>query len=88
MMMDEILTKKIGDSALVAVLVIDNAVDAVPLAKALQRGGIGAIELTLRTPAALDALAKIKAEVPEITAGAGTILTPEQAKDAKDCGAA
>jgi 2-dehydro-3-deoxyphosphogluconate aldolase/(4S)-4-hydroxy-2-oxoglutarate aldolase len=88
MMMDEALTKRIGDSALVAVLVVDDAADAVPLAKALLRGGVGVIELTLRTQAALDALSKIKAEAPEITAGIGTILTPEQVKDAKGRGAA
>jgi 2-dehydro-3-deoxyphosphogluconate aldolase/(4S)-4-hydroxy-2-oxoglutarate aldolase len=88
MMMDEALTKKIYDSALVAVLVIDDAEDAVPLAKALLRGGITSIELTLRTPAAFDALSNIRAEAGEITAGIGTILTPEQARQAKERGAA
>jgi 2-dehydro-3-deoxyphosphogluconate aldolase/(4S)-4-hydroxy-2-oxoglutarate aldolase len=87
MMINETLTKKIGDAALIAVLVIDDAGDAVPLAKALLRGGISVIELTLRTPAALEALSKIKAEVPEIAAGIGTILTPDQVKQAKGRGA-
>ncbi|MDR2445064.1 MAG: bifunctional 4-hydroxy-2-oxoglutarate aldolase/2-dehydro-3-deoxy-phosphogluconate aldolase [Spirochaetaceae bacterium] len=87
MMMNETITKKIEISAIIAVLVIDDAADAVPLAKALLRGGVDAIELTLRTPAALDALLKIKAEVPGITAGIGTILTPVQVREAKEHGA-
>lgn len=86
--MNEAITKKIEEAAIVAVLVVDDAADAVPLAKALLRGGVDVIELTLRTPAAFDALSKIKAETPEITAGIGTILTPEQVKDAKGRGAA
>ncbi|MDR2795705.1 MAG: bifunctional 4-hydroxy-2-oxoglutarate aldolase/2-dehydro-3-deoxy-phosphogluconate aldolase [Spirochaetaceae bacterium] len=87
MMMDEAITKKIEKSALVAVLVLDDADNAIPLARALLRGGIGAVELTLRTPAAFDALSKLKAGVPEITAGIGTILTPRQVKEAKERGA-
>jgi 2-dehydro-3-deoxyphosphogluconate aldolase/(4S)-4-hydroxy-2-oxoglutarate aldolase len=87
-MMDETLTKKIGDAALIAVLVVDDAGDAVPLAKALLRGGVSVIELTLRTPAAFEALSNIKAGVPEIVAGIGTILTPEQLNQAKERGAA
>jgi 2-dehydro-3-deoxyphosphogluconate aldolase/(4S)-4-hydroxy-2-oxoglutarate aldolase len=87
MMMNETITKKIEVSALVAVLVVDDAANAVPLAKALLRGGVDVIELTLRTPAAFDALLKIKAEVPEITVGIGTILTPVQVREAKDYGA-
>jgi 2-dehydro-3-deoxyphosphogluconate aldolase/(4S)-4-hydroxy-2-oxoglutarate aldolase len=88
MLMNEELTSKLRAAALVAVLVVDDAENAVPLAAALLRGGIGAIELTLRTPAAFDALAKIKAEVPEITAGIGTILNAVQVKAAKERGAA
>jgi 2-dehydro-3-deoxyphosphogluconate aldolase/(4S)-4-hydroxy-2-oxoglutarate aldolase len=88
MIMDEALTKKIEAAALVAVLVIDDAGDAIPLAKALLRVGISVIELTLRTQAALEALSRIKSDVPEITAGIGTILTPEQVKQAKERGAA
>ncbi|MDO5113343.1 MAG: bifunctional 4-hydroxy-2-oxoglutarate aldolase/2-dehydro-3-deoxy-phosphogluconate aldolase [Planctomycetia bacterium] len=62
----------------VAVLVIDEAENTVPLAKTLLEGGIEAMELTLRTPAALDALARVRKEVPGMMAGVGTILTPEQ----------
>jgi 2-dehydro-3-deoxyphosphogluconate aldolase/(4S)-4-hydroxy-2-oxoglutarate aldolase len=60
---------------------------AVPIAEALLAGGLNVIELTLRTPAALDALQAICEEVPEIVAGVGTILTPEQARQVKEAGA-
>jgi 2-dehydro-3-deoxyphosphogluconate aldolase/(4S)-4-hydroxy-2-oxoglutarate aldolase len=69
------------------VVVVHRVADAVPIARALVAGGLPAIELTLRTPAALDAIAAIAAEVPEILVGAGTIVTPGQAKEAKDAGA-
>ncbi|GMO34932.1 MAG: 2-dehydro-3-deoxy-phosphogluconate aldolase [Termitinemataceae bacterium] len=88
MMMDEALAAQIGKSALVAVLVIDDAQNAVPLAKAILESGINALEITLRTPAALDAVTKIKAEVPQIIAGIGTILNKDQVNEAKKRGAA
>jgi 2-dehydro-3-deoxyphosphogluconate aldolase/(4S)-4-hydroxy-2-oxoglutarate aldolase len=69
------------------VVVVDDLADAVPLARALVAGGLPAIELTLRTPVALDAIAAIAAAVPEILVGAGTILTPGHAKQAADAGA-
>ncbi|MDO4858625.1 MAG: bifunctional 4-hydroxy-2-oxoglutarate aldolase/2-dehydro-3-deoxy-phosphogluconate aldolase [Thermoguttaceae bacterium] len=72
----------------IAVLVIDDAANAVPTAKALMDGGINAIELTLRTPAALDALANIRREIPEMLAGVGTILTPEQVQKVAEAKAA
>ena len=81
------LKVKINTHGIIAVLVVDEAKDAVPLACALLAGGIEIMELTLRTPAALEALKKIKAEVPEMTAGIGTILTPEQVLEAKAAGA-
>lgn len=58
----------------VAVVVIERAEDAVPLARALVAGGITAIEVTMRTDAALDAIAAIAATVPEAILGAGTVL--------------
>ncbi|MDO4584454.1 MAG: bifunctional 4-hydroxy-2-oxoglutarate aldolase/2-dehydro-3-deoxy-phosphogluconate aldolase [Planctomycetia bacterium] len=64
----------------VAVLVIDDVENAVPLAKTLLEGGIGAMELTLRTPVALEALTRVRKEVPEMMAGVGTILTPQQVR--------
>lgn len=69
------------------VVVIDDLATAVPLARALVAGGLPAIELTLRTPVALDALRAIAAEVPEILLGAGTITTPAQAVAAVEAGA-
>lgn len=69
------------------VVVVHRLADAVPVARALVDGGLPAIELTLRTPVALDAIAAIAAEVPEILVGAGTIVTPGQAKQARDAGA-
>ncbi|WP_222597433.1 bifunctional 4-hydroxy-2-oxoglutarate aldolase/2-dehydro-3-deoxy-phosphogluconate aldolase [Hyunsoonleella aquatilis] len=78
---------KIDDSGVIAVLVIDQLKHAVPLAKALLKGGVDAIELTLRTPVALDAAKLIKKEVSEITLGFGTVLTTEQVKAVVDLGA-
>ena len=69
------------------VVVIDDLASAVPLARALVAGGLPAIELTLRTPVALEAIRAIAEEVPEILVGAGTIVTPGQAKEAADAGA-
>ncbi|AKN68799.1 keto-deoxy-phosphogluconate aldolase [Streptomyces sp. PBH53] len=62
----------------VPVVVLADAADAVPLARALVAGGLPAIEVTLRTPAALDAIRAIADEVPQAVVGAGTVLTPEQ----------
>ena len=69
------------------VVVIDDLAHAVPVARALVAGGLPAIELTLRTPVALDAIRAIASEVPEILVGAGTITSPANAQDALDAGA-
>jgi 2-dehydro-3-deoxyphosphogluconate aldolase/(4S)-4-hydroxy-2-oxoglutarate aldolase len=69
------------------VVVAHSAEDGVAVARALVAGGLPAIELTLRTPAALEAIRAIAAEVPEILVGAGTIVAPGQAKLAADSGA-
>ncbi len=66
---------------------IDDADEAVPLARALREGGVGALEVTLRTPAALDAIAAIAAAVPELAVGAGTVRDPAQAEAAREAGA-
>jgi len=79
--------KALCEKKLIAVLVIDDADDAVPVAKALLAGGVDAMELTLRTPVALEALTRIVAEVPEMTVGIGTILTTGQVVDATTAGA-
>ena len=85
---DPALADKIARAGIVAVLVIDDAGDAVPLARALLEGGVGVMELTLRTPAALDALRHIRREVPEMVAGIGTILNVDQLHAAHEAGAA
>ena len=71
----------------IPVVVIDDLEHAVPVARALVEGGLPVIELTLRTPVALDAIRAIATEVPEILVGAGTIVSPGQAKLAVDAGA-
>ncbi len=71
---------------IVPVLVVDDAKDAQPLAKALVAGGLPALEVTLRTPAALEAINEM-AKVQGGVVGAGTLLTPEDVIAAKDAGA-
>jgi len=85
---DPELSARIESFGVIAVLVVDRADDAVPLAEALLAGGVGVMELTMRTPAALEALKKIRTALPEMIAGVGTILTPDQLKAAQDAGAA
>jgi len=81
------IIKRIDDAGIIAVLVIDELKHAVPLAKALIAGGVDAIELTLRTPVAIDAAKMIKKEVPQIALGFGTVLTVDQVKAVADVGA-
>ena len=66
--------KKAG---IIPVIVIEDAAKAVPLARALVKGGLPVLEVTFRTAAAAAAIAAIKAEVPEAVVGAGTLLTPD-----------
>jgi 2-dehydro-3-deoxyphosphogluconate aldolase/(4S)-4-hydroxy-2-oxoglutarate aldolase len=70
----------------VPVVVIEDAADAVPLARALVAGGLPAIEVTLRTPAALEAIREIAREVPGAVVGAGTVIRPEQVAEAVAAG--
>jgi 2-dehydro-3-deoxyphosphogluconate aldolase/(4S)-4-hydroxy-2-oxoglutarate aldolase len=70
----------------VPVLVIEDAATAVPLARALVKGGLKAIEITLRTPAALDAIRAVADGVEGAVAGAGTILNAAQYQQAVDAG--
>lgn len=73
-------------SAVIPVLVIDDAATALPLAQALVAGGLKVLEVTLRTPAALDAIREMK-KVPGAIVGAGTVVNPEQFAAAMDAGA-
>jgi 2-dehydro-3-deoxyphosphogluconate aldolase / (4S)-4-hydroxy-2-oxoglutarate aldolase len=66
----------LNTSPVMPVIVLDRVADAVPLARALVAGGIRVLEVTLRTPAALDSIRAIAAEVPEAIVGAGTVLSP------------
>ncbi len=70
----------------VPVIVVDDLAHALPLARALVTGGLPALEVTLRTPVALDAI-RAMAEVPGGVVGAGTLLTPADVKAAKAAGA-
>ena len=85
---DPALAQRIETAGIVAVLVVDRVEDAVPLARALLAGGVTVMELTLRTPAAIEALKVVKAGVPEMVAGVGTILTTDQVKQVVEAGAA
>lgn len=80
-MINELLKRPV-----IPVIVIDDANDAEPLAEALLKGGMDVIEVTCRTAAAPEALARIKKSFPEMLLGAGTIVTPDQAKMCVDLG--
>ncbi|WP_022666372.1 bifunctional 4-hydroxy-2-oxoglutarate aldolase/2-dehydro-3-deoxy-phosphogluconate aldolase [Desulfospira joergensenii] len=69
------------------VVEIDRLEDAVPVAEALRKGGIAAMEITLRTPCACDAIHAVRKAFPEMMVGAGTVLTPDQVEQARDAGA-
>lgn len=81
------MIQKIDAAGIIAVLVVDELKHAVPLAEALLKGGVDSIELTLRTPAAMDAAKVIKKTFPEMSLGFGTVLTIEQVKAVVEVGA-
>lgn len=81
------LLKLMEGQPVIPVLKLEKAEHAVPLARALVRGGLPAIEITLRTPAALEAIRLAAAEVPEAQVGAGTILDAAQFAEAASAGA-
>ena len=81
------MIETLGKAGVIPVIVIENEEQAVPLAKALVKGGLPVLEVTFRTKAAAGAIAAIKREVPEAVLGAGTLLTPQMVKDAKAAGA-
>ena len=72
-------------SAVIPVLVIDDVATAKPLAEALVAGGLRVLEVTLRTPAAFDAIRAMK-QVPGAIVGAGTVVNPSQFAQAMDAG--
>jgi 2-dehydro-3-deoxyphosphogluconate aldolase/(4S)-4-hydroxy-2-oxoglutarate aldolase len=72
----------------IPVLVVDDLAAAGPLARALSAGGLKALEITLRTPVALDAIRAMIDAAPDAVVGAGTLLTPQDVRNAKAAGAA
>lgn len=78
---------RLQSTGAVAVVIIDDPQHAEPLAAALLEGGIDLIELTLRTPSALEGIRRISQAFPSVGIGAGTLLEPDQVKRAVDAGA-
>ena len=86
-MLPDPLAERLARSGVVAVVTVENPEDAGPIARALLTGGVGAIELTFRTARAAEAIRRIRAEVPEILAGAGTLLNRAHVEAAIEVGA-
>lgn len=82
------LIEKLENAGLVPVIAIEDAENAVPLARAFVDAGLPVAEITFRTDAAEDAIRAITAEVPEILVGAGTVLSVAQVQSAVSAGAA
>jgi len=76
----------LGAGPVVPVIVLEELTSAEPLARALLAGGVRVLEITLRTPAAMEAIGLISREVPEAIVGAGTVVTPEQLVAVEDAG--
>jgi len=74
-------------SPVIPVVVVEEVDQAVPLALALLRGGVGVIEITLRSAVGLRAIRAVADEVPQMVVGAGTVLTPEHAAAVTEAGA-
>jgi len=85
-MKNQSLVAVLDGQPVLPVLVIERLADAVPLAKALMRGGLPAIEVTLRTRHALDAIRLIADEAPEVIVGAGTVRNALQFQEAAAAG--
>ena len=79
--------ERLYNAAVVPVVVLDDAADAVPTAKALLAGGVDVMEITFRTAAAADSIEAVAKECPDMLVGAGTVITLEQCKNAVARGA-
>lgn len=79
--------KRLAQSGVVPVVVLEDAKDAVPTAKAMLAGGIDVMEITFRTAAAADSIKAVAQERPDMVVGAGTVINLEQCKLAVECGA-
>jgi 2-dehydro-3-deoxyphosphogluconate aldolase / (4S)-4-hydroxy-2-oxoglutarate aldolase len=80
------LTELLSRAPVIPVLTIERLADAVPLARALVAGGVRVLEVTLRTPVALDCMRAIAQAVPEAIVGAGTLRTPADVRAALHAG--
>ncbi len=85
--MSEHVNAILQTSPVIPVLAINNLSDAVPLARALVKGGIKVLEITLRTPIALDAIRLISDEVEDAIVGVGTVITPKDMERSAHAGA-
>ena len=81
------MEEKIAELKVVPVVVLEDAKDAAPLAKALCEGGLPCAEVTFRTAAAKDSIKAMSEAYPEMLVGAGTVLTKEQVDSAVEAGA-
>lgn len=79
--------EKLRLCGVVPVVVLDDAKDATPTAKALLAGGVNVMEITFRTAAAADSIKAVSESCPEMLVGAGTVVTLDQCKQALECGA-
>ena len=81
------IIKRLSAPGVVPVVVIDDAKDAVPTAKALLAGGVDVMEITFRTAAAADSIKAVSESCPDMLVGAGTVVTLDQCRQALECGA-
>ena len=81
------LRRLLGDTRVIPVVTLTQIEHAVPLARALVAGGLPVVEVTLRSPAALDAIAEIARALPEVVVGAGSLRRPVQIAEAQAAGA-
>ena len=78
---------RLKQSGVVPVVVLDNAKDAAPTAKALLAGSVDVMEITFRTAAAADSIKAVSESCPDMLVGAGTVITLDQCRKAVECGA-
>ena len=79
------VSERLARSAVVPVVVLDDAKDAVATANALLAGGVDVMEITFRTAAAADSIKAVAENCPDMLVGAGTVITLEQCKKAVEC---
>ena len=80
-------SERLGNNAVVPVVVLDHVYNAIPTANALLAGGVDVMEITLRTDAAMDSIKLVSEQCPEMLVGAGTVVNVDQAKAVVEAGA-